>query len=204
MPPTHDPRSDEALVAAANAGEAAAFEAVYHRYREWAASLAFRFCGDRDLAQDVVQETFAYLFGKFPGFQLRGSARLTAILYPAIRNTALAQRRKRRPDAATDAVHDFPDPRLSGDVEKATLAVAVGRLPEGQREVLLMRGVDEMAVAEIALALGIPGGTVKDPHPRPSGLDGRSGGADARGRRISFEGERRPDADPRLNMRESP
>ena len=37
----------------------------------------------------------------------------------------------------------------------------MGRLPDGQREVLLMRVVDDMAVAEIALALGIPEGTVK-------------------------------------------
>lgn len=161
MPPTPDPRSDEALVAAANAGDAAAFEAIYLRYRAWAASLAFRFCGDRDLAQDVVQEAFAYLFRKFPGFRLKGSARLTAILYPAVRNTALALRRKRKPDAASGAVEAFADPRLSGEADASVLAAAVERLPEPQREVLLMRVVDEMAVAEIALALGIPEGTVK-------------------------------------------
>lgn len=161
MSPTPDPRTDEELVNAANAGDAAAFEAIYLRYRAWAASLAFRFCGDRDLAHDVVQDAFAYLFGKFPGFRLRGSARLTAILYPAVRNTALALRRRRKPDAATDAVEAFADPCLSREVGAGVLAAAVGRLPEGRREVLLMRVVDDMAVAEIAVALGIPEGTVK-------------------------------------------
>ena len=44
---------------------------------------------------------------------------------------------------------------------EGSLAAAVSKLPDGQREVLLMRVVDEMSVTEIALALGVPEGTVK-------------------------------------------
>ena len=58
-------RSDEQLVHALNGGEAAAFEAIYYRYRDWVARLAQRFCGNED-ALDVVQETFLYLHRKFP------------------------------------------------------------------------------------------------------------------------------------------
>jgi RNA polymerase sigma-70 factor (ECF subfamily) len=161
--PNHDPRSDQELVDAANRGDAGAMGAIYLRYREWALSLALRFTGDREAAQDVAQEAFAYLLGKFPGFRLR--AKLTTFLYPAIKNTALAARRKRRPGEAADGVLEaFPDPGAVGGVDgagRAALAAAVGRLPDAQREVLLMRVVDGMAVAEIALALGIPEGTVK-------------------------------------------
>lgn len=56
-----DPRSDEQLIAAINAGDAAAFEALYRRYRDWVAGLALRFTGDHGLALDVLQETFMYL-----------------------------------------------------------------------------------------------------------------------------------------------
>ena len=159
-----DPRSDEELVAAGNAGDAAALQALYHRYRDWAASLAYRFTGDRDSAQDVVQEAFTYLFSKFPGFRLR--ARLTTVLYPAVRNTALAVRRKKRPEAAGETLELFAAPEPSGAMAGDTpnsgaLAAAVGRLSNGHREVLLMRVVDDMSLAEIALALGIPEGTVK-------------------------------------------
>ncbi len=158
--PRTDPRSDEELVAAGNAGQAAAMEALYYRYRAWAAFLAFRFTGNRDSAQDVVQEAFAYLFGKFPGFRLRGGARLTTVLYPAIRSTALALKRKKKPDAAGDGLDLFADPAAPAP-DAPALAAAVDRLPAGQREVLLMSIVDEMTHAEISLALGIPEGTAK-------------------------------------------
>jgi DNA-directed RNA polymerase specialized sigma24 family protein len=65
-----DPRNDQELIAAANAGDATAFEVLYFRYRDWVVGLAFRFTGDRDLALDVLQETFLYFLRKFPGFNL--------------------------------------------------------------------------------------------------------------------------------------
>src|SRR5690606_11517880 len=50
---------------------------------------------------------------------------------------------------------------LDGSESLAKLLEAVRRLPVGQQEVLLMRVVDEMSVAEVAVALGSPEGTVK-------------------------------------------
>jgi RNA polymerase sigma-70 factor, ECF subfamily len=151
-------RTDAELVDAANGGDAEALGALYVRYREWAVSLAFRLTGDREMALDVMQEAFVYLFSKFPGFRLR--AKMTTFLYPAIRNTALAARRKKRAVADETAIGAYPAAVATGAIGPE-LAAAVSRLPDAQREVLLMRVVDEMSVGEIALALGIPEGTVK-------------------------------------------
>ncbi|HWB20528.1 MAG TPA: sigma factor [Phycisphaerales bacterium] len=85
-------RSDEELVRRANAGEARAFEMLYERYCDWAVRTARRFTGDWASANDVMQETFMYLLGKFPGFELR--AKMKTVLYPVIRNTALAMKGK--------------------------------------------------------------------------------------------------------------
>ena len=163
MPET---RSDAELVAAANAGDGQALGALYLRYRDWATSLAYRFTGDREAALDVMQESFVYLFSKFSepgGFRLR--ARLTTFLYPAIKNNCLAARRKKRPegvDSPEELASLAPEESRGGSpVPREALAAAVARLPDSQREVLLMRIVDEMSVTEIALALGIPEGTVK-------------------------------------------
>src|SRR4051812_37455835 len=93
MPPA-DPRTDQELVEAGNRGDETALAALYLRHREWAAALALRFTGNRDEALDVMQEAFVYLFGKFPGLVLR--ARVTTLLYPAVKNIALARKRKRR------------------------------------------------------------------------------------------------------------
>ena len=87
-----DARTDLELVAAVNRGDAAAFEALYIRYRDWVVSLAHRFTGDPDLALDVLQETFLYFLKRFPGFHL--TAQLKTFLYPAVRNLSIAARRK--------------------------------------------------------------------------------------------------------------
>jgi RNA polymerase sigma-70 factor, ECF subfamily len=155
----HESRSDTDLVSAANRGDNDALADLYLRYRDWATSLAHRFTGDRDAALDVMQESFLYFFAKFPGFRLR--AKLTTFLYPVIKNNALAARRKKRPEAADDeSLAAFPAPVDAGP-SPPELTAAVARLPDPQREVLLMRALDEMSVTEIALALGIPEGTVK-------------------------------------------
>jgi RNA polymerase sigma-70 factor (ECF subfamily) len=63
-----DQRTDQQLITAINAGDDHAFEALYYRYRDWVVRLAQRFTGNPDDVLDVLQETFAYLSRKFPGF----------------------------------------------------------------------------------------------------------------------------------------
>src|SRR5215813_2253215 len=87
-----DARSDQQLIAAINGGDAAAFDVLYLRYRDWVAGLASRFTGDHDAALDVLQETFLYVLKKFPGFRL--TANFKTFLYPAVRNLSIATRRK--------------------------------------------------------------------------------------------------------------
>lgn len=156
-----DPRSDEQLVAAMNAGEREAFDAAYHRYRDWVLRLALRTTGHQEDALDVLQETFAYFFGKFPGFELR--ARLTTFLYQPVVNLAISARRKRQrlkldPSVGADL---STNDRVQRDPSLSDLYHVLACLPDAQRDVLLLRFVDDFGHAEIAQALGIPEGTVK-------------------------------------------
>ncbi len=153
-----DQRSDEQLVADANAGERAAFEALYRRHRDWAHRLATRFSASDADAQDAVQEVFIWLARKFPGFALR--AKMTTVLYPAVKHAALAIRRKRRRGGSEDFPADLADEgaELPKDGDLRTL---LGKLSEAHREVVLMRFVDDMTLEEIAAGLGVPTGTVK-------------------------------------------
>lgn len=157
-----DPRSDEQLVAAINCGDATAFEALYRRHRDWVVNLAFRFTGDRDLALDVLQETFLYLLKKFPGFAL--TARLQTFLYPAVKNLSLNARRKSRrlvSDEETLASAAAPEAAARLETQRDQISAALAALGEEHREVLLLRFVDGLSLAEIAEALEIPLGTVK-------------------------------------------
>lgn len=150
-----DSRDDEALIAAVNQGDTAAFETLYYRYRDWVAHMAFRFTGDRDLALDVLQETFLYFSKKFPGFRL--TPRLTTFLYPAVRNYSIAARRKNERFVSDEALPE----RSTDPAPERELSDIVSKLPEEQREVLLLRFVDGMSMEEIAAAMRIPAGTVK-------------------------------------------
>ena len=155
-------RTDQELVDALNGGDVRAFDALYGRYRDWVVRLAVRFTGHEDDALDVLQETFSYVFRKFPGFRLTAS--MTTFLYPVVKNLSIAAKRKRTRMASTDAV-EAPDPvapaAADPDGGRGELAGVMACLPDGQREVLLMRFVDGMSLQEIADALCIPEGTVK-------------------------------------------
>ena len=156
-----DQRSDTELVAAVNAGNWPAFDAIYFRHRDWVYRLGWRFCGDAEDAQDVVQEVFVYLAGKFPGLDLRVGMR--TLLYPAVKHTAIAIRKKRRRMKALSENHDptAPPTALEPAAIKSELAGILRGLTEEHREVLLMRFVDDMTLEEIASALAIPLGTAK-------------------------------------------
>ncbi len=157
-----DSRSDQELIAAINDGDSNAFEALYYRYRDWVVSLAYRLTGDRELALDVLQETFLYFVKKFPGFRL--TAQLKTFLYPAVRNLSIAARRKAEPfqtdENETGTIEEAitTEPMVSQD-ESLTAALAL--LSDEHRDVLLLRFVDGLSLAEIAETLNIPLGTVK-------------------------------------------
>lgn len=159
-----DPRSDRELIEAINQADFAAFEVLYFRYRDWVTRVACRFTGNHEDALDVLQDVFSYLLSKFPGFTL--SAKLSTFLYPAIKNSSLAIRKKSQrmqpwANRQTDAL-DFASTEASTtQASRQDLQALLRGLSEGQREVLLLRFIDDFQLEEIAQALAIPLGTVK-------------------------------------------
>ncbi|NLZ04082.1 MAG: sigma-70 family RNA polymerase sigma factor [Phycisphaerae bacterium] len=152
-------QSDRELIDAINAGDADAFERLYHRYRDWVYRLAWRFTANREDALDVLQETFTYLLKKFPGFVLTAS--MTTFLYPVVKHTALNLRARRSPgQVGDDVLGSLPVPE-SSQTPRGELAAALGALSPEQREVVLMRFVDGLPLHEISVALDIPLNTVK-------------------------------------------
>ncbi|MGC3956667.1 MAG: sigma-70 family RNA polymerase sigma factor [Verrucomicrobiota bacterium] len=161
-PETPDAPSDQQLIAALNAGDAEAFEPLYLRYRDWVVVLARRFTGDENLALDVMQETFLYLLKKFPGFRL--TAQMKTFLYPAVKNLSIAARRKTSRVQSTEAEQQHLAQLPAAEIvftNSTELSAALANLSEDHREVLLLRFVDDLSLAEIAEAAYIPLGTVK-------------------------------------------
>ncbi|MDQ7780588.1 MAG: RNA polymerase sigma factor [Planctomycetota bacterium] len=154
--------TDQELIAAANTGDRAALEALYFRYRQWVYGLAHRFCGNTHDASDVLQETFFYLLGKFPGFELR--CQLKTFLFPVVRNlsrTAIAKRSKVALDDGSKLDSRPAPAEETRDADMEGLLDLLAALPEEHRDVLLLRFADGLSLQEIATSLAIPLGTVK-------------------------------------------
>ncbi|TFG50596.1 MAG: sigma-70 family RNA polymerase sigma factor [Candidatus Brocadiia bacterium] len=151
--------SDGNLVEYINRGEAEAFEVLYFRYRDWIYNLARRFTGNDDQALDVLQETFIYLMKKFPGFKL--TSQMTTFLYPAVKNISIAVCRNRKRFVSSEELRDDIPAEEELCNERSKLEEVLSGLDEQNREILLMRFVDQMKLEEIAIVMGISPGMVK-------------------------------------------
>jgi RNA polymerase sigma-70 factor (ECF subfamily) len=155
-------RSDDELLELAGKGDAQAFESLYRRHRDWVYRLAWRFTGNEADALDVVQETFAYVLRKLPGLHL--TAAMTTFLYPVVKHLSLNVRRascvaRNASEKLSCTTQDAE--RTTHDASRTDLASALTTLAPEQREVVLMRFVDDMSLEEIAQALKTPLNTIK-------------------------------------------
>ncbi|MEM6394644.1 MAG: RNA polymerase sigma factor [Planctomycetota bacterium] len=160
------PPTDEQLVAQINAGHhpaaGHAFETIYRRHRDYVLRVTCRFAhGDPHLALDAMQDTFTILLRQFPGFTL--TSKLTTYLYPVAKNATLAAKRQQR---RTPTNTDAPLPNLTAQApnpsaDPTQLDHLLAPLSPDHREVVLLRFVDDMPLADITHALDLPLGTVK-------------------------------------------
>jgi RNA polymerase sigma factor (sigma-70 family) len=157
---------DEYLVAAAVAGDRPALARLVARWQPRLLRHAWRVLGDAERARDMVQEAWLEI--------LRGLARLDDVAaFPAWAFrivTRRCQRHFRRdarlPLAAADddrAAQVAAPARMSGEFgsELAIVLAAIAELPAPQRAALALFYIEDLGVAEIAVALDIPPGTVK-------------------------------------------
>lgn len=128
------------------------------RLRRYARALA----GERAAADDLVQDTLERACNKLHLWR-RGSD-LRAWLFTIMHNVFINQVRRRRVAAdvpLNDEIMELPGPAAQADrLEIRDLDAALARLPDEQREVLLLIALEQLSYEETAKALGIPVGTV--------------------------------------------
>ena len=162
--------ADEELMQLVRRGEPDAFEVVFERHAGAAYSLAYRMCGGRSAAEDVVQEAFLSLWRSGARYdRARGSVRTWVLgivhnrAIDALRRSVVHDRRR-----ATDEglEHRFEARELT-DVEVARLAeaeeirAALRSLPREQSRVIELAYFGGFTQSEIATMLETPIGTVK-------------------------------------------
>jgi RNA polymerase sigma-70 factor (ECF subfamily) len=154
---------DERRLIEAAQEDGARFGELYERYVDAIYSFSYHHTGSHQQAEEVTAETFERALKHLPGYRWRGVP-YGALLY-RIAASVVSRHRRRAPflelREAQPATEPGPEEAwLSADTGR-TLRSALGRLPEDQRTVLLLRFDGGMRNAEIARVLGRTEGAVK-------------------------------------------
>lgn len=172
-------QSDEELMLAYARGEVVAFEVLVKRHEKPLYNFIWRSCGNRDRAQEILQEVFLRVVKSAERYE--PSAKFTTWVYTIARNLCIDKARKRSratevsldqsfggdPDGQTLGERMADDEATSAAVEadRATfrqrLKAALAELPDEQREVFVLREFSGLKYREIADAVGVPVPTVK-------------------------------------------
>jgi RNA polymerase sigma-70 factor, ECF subfamily len=164
--------SDEDLVVRLAAHDVDALDVLYGRHARATFSLAYRLLGDREHAEDVVQECFLTLWQRPEAFTPQ-RGRLLSWLLGVTHHRAIDALRRLRVEGKhrQDGVEagDAPDRSVEADPESfawhsqqaAMVSRALAGLPRTQREALELAYFGGLTQAEIAAVLRQPLGTVK-------------------------------------------
>jgi RNA polymerase sigma-70 factor (ECF subfamily) len=169
-------RDDEhLLVAAAQAGDAAAFEELVNRYEGKIFRLTRNITGNHEDAEDAMQDAFLKAYAHLQDFH--GDSRFYTWLVRIAANEALMRLRKRRPnqfslDEPVEGDNDLmpreleewgptPEQRYAQTEIENIVSELIDRLDPEYRIVFLLRDFEELSTQETAEALGISGPAVK-------------------------------------------
>ncbi len=155
-------RSDSADARLAAKGDAAAFERLYRKHVARIHSLARRMLGP-DEADEATQDAFVRAWEKLGTF--RGEAAFGTWLHRLAINVFLGIRaaggRQRNRVGGTDIMLDAMSGRRKQPELEMDFEAAIGRLPDGAREVFVLHDVEGFKHREIAQMLGVTAGTSK-------------------------------------------
>ena len=160
---------ERALIARAAAGERDALHALATAHRPTVLRTASHILGDSEMAEDVTQDVFIRLQSSLPGF--RGEAELSTWLYRVTLNLCRDYLKKRRfrtvevgearpTEGSPLRVVEHPDERVDAERTRTAVRAAIDRLPDDQREAVMLRYISDLSYAEIARITATPLGTV--------------------------------------------
>ena len=176
MPDGHE----EQLIERLRRRDEAAFNELVRLYQQRIFRLLHRMLGDRAEAEDVAQDVFITVFKSIDGF--RGDSKLSTWIYRVASNHCKNRikhldRRGRGKKREFDELSEHgavesatmspsaqiarPDEQAEANQIEAIVRAAIGELDEDQRELVVLRDVENLSYEEIQEITGLPEGTVK-------------------------------------------
>ena len=169
-------QDDQLLITRAQQGDRTSLNALIRKYEVRAYQYAFRLTRNPEEAADIVAEAFVRVHNAIRNF--KGNAAFTTWLYRILTNCFLDLRKKEKNRQATslDAMMQTPegeferqieDPGRGPDTEaertarERAIQIAVNKLPDFQKALIVMYHAEMKSYEEISEALDLPIGTVK-------------------------------------------
>ena len=165
---SYEKLSDDELMALCRKGNTDAFTALYDRHKQAVINYSARMLRDKDLAADVLQETFIYIFRTIQAYQPK--SRFKALLFKAAHNITITKLRKIRNldfvELNENLVPCAPEVSLlekSETIEffRKNIYTALDEMPEFYREIILLRYEKDLSYEDMGEILGCPVGTIK-------------------------------------------
>jgi RNA polymerase sigma-70 factor, ECF subfamily len=173
------PATDHDLIALARTGSEKAYRELLDRYQRPVFSLVYRMVRDRELAEDLAQETFVKVFNHLDRFNPK--YKFSSWIFKIASNLAIDTLRKREPPTVSldgsrhaetpdeveatritvESKDESPEEFLEAKELGQEIERAIGLLRPDYRTAILLRHVEGRAYEEIAEVMGVPLGTVK-------------------------------------------
>ncbi|NIR52341.1 sigma-70 family RNA polymerase sigma factor [candidate division KSB1 bacterium] len=165
--------SDEELIERFQKGDLYAFDLIVKRYKDQLLNFIYRFVGNQEEAEDIVQETFLRVYRKRKAY--KRIAKFSTWIYTIAGNlarTELRRRKRRKLFSVTDMGYEDrdyeisdegynPESRVEGVIQEEIIQKEIEKLSPKFREVIILRDVQELSYEEISKIIKVPIGTVK-------------------------------------------
>ena len=165
--------SDEDLIERFQNGDLYAFDLIVKRYKNQLLNFVYRFLGNAEEAEDLVQETFLRVYRNRKAYQK--VAKFSTWIYTIAGNLAKTELRKRKRrkffsisdlgynekdyDISDEAYN--PEKDVDGRMKEEIIHREIDELSPKFREVIVLRDVQQLSYEEISQIVNIPLGTVK-------------------------------------------
>lgn len=166
--------SDKELMERFLRGEVDGFNLLVKNYKVRLFSLLYRLVGNKEEAEDILQETFLRVYRQKESYDFNYS--FSTWIYTIALNLCrnLYKRKKKVRFLGMDSLVNHPDPNSENHGNRSRLSSilegAISSLPFKYRTVFLLRDVDQLSYEEVASTLSLPLGTVKSRVNRARGI----------------------------------
>lgn len=135
------------------------WENMYRDYYWWAVNVAYRFTRDRDVAEDITQESFLRIYSSRSRHLL--TARFKTFLFQIIKNQCIDHFRKEHRLVRDEGMASLlPDVSHEKTIDRIEVEQRLARLPRHVRKIFILFYLEDRSYKEIAQVLNIPEKTV--------------------------------------------